>query len=47
MNKPPMAQRAIRVPDDIWEAAKAKANDRGENLSEVLRRFLERYVQEK
>lgn len=36
--------RAIRVPDDLWEKAKARAEEKGESVSEVVRRALERYV---
>lgn len=36
--------RTIRVPGPLWDAAKAKAGERGEPLSEVIRRALERYV---
>lgn len=44
MPKKPMPQRVIRVPDRLWEAAKAKADERGETVSEAVRKFLERYV---
>ena len=36
--------RAIRVPDVLWAAALAKAQDRDETVSDVVRRALERYV---
>ena len=36
--------RNVRVADDLWHAAMSKALDRGENLSEVIRRALEKYV---
>lgn len=39
-----MPQRAIRVGDPLWEAAKDAADERGENLSEVIRDFLKEYV---
>jgi len=39
--------RNIRVPDDEWEAAKAKAAERGESVTEVVRRALRRYVARK
>ena len=35
---------AIRVPRELREAAKAKADQRGEVLSEIIRTALERYV---
>lgn len=37
--------RNVRVPDDLWDAAMSKALERGESLSEVIRRALEKYVQ--
>lgn len=43
-NKPPMVMRSHRYPAALYEAAKAKADERGENLSDVLREALERYV---
>ena len=42
-----MKSRVIRVPDDLWAAAQAKAAQRGEYLSEVIRKALERYVRAK
>lgn len=42
--KPPMILRSIRVPENLWNAAKAQADARGENLSDVIREALERYV---
>jgi len=39
-NTPP---RSIRVPDDVWDAALAKAALRGESVSEAVVRFLRRY----
>lgn len=36
--------RAIRIPTEDWEAAKAVAADRGESLSQVVRDALDRYV---
>ena len=40
-------RRTIRVPDHIWVAAQAKAAERGEVLSEVVRKALERYAKRK
>lgn len=36
--------RAIRISDDLWEAARQVATERGETLSEVVREALRRYV---
>jgi hypothetical protein len=43
----PMLKKSIRVSDALWTAALAKADERGDNLSEVIRRALERYVRAK
>lgn len=43
-NAPKTPQRTVRVPDEVWNAAKAKADERGDNLSEVIRKALERYA---
>jgi len=39
-----MRPHNIRIPDGLWDEAQAKADERGDNLSEEIRRFLERYV---
>ena len=39
--------RGIRVPEALWRAAQAKAKERGEDLSTVIRRALQRYVRSK
>lgn len=36
--------RNIRVPDELWVAAKAKAAAEGRTVSEVLRDYLKRWV---
>lgn len=43
-NQPKDPARTIRVPTELWEAARRKAERQGENLSEVIRRYLRRYV---
>ena len=47
MSRKPMVPKAVRVPDELWRAAQAKADERGEYLSEVIRKALERYVARK
>jgi predicted HicB family RNase H-like nuclease len=42
-NQPKTPQRTVRVPDDVWERAKVRAEARGETVSDVVRRALERY----
>lgn len=44
VSKPNMVMRSIRVRLELWEAAKAKADERQENISDVIREALERYV---
>lgn len=44
MPREPMKNRVIRVSDRLWEAAQAKADEKGETVSEAVRKFLERYV---
>ena len=34
----------MRIPDELWEAAQREAEDRDEDLSEVVRRLLRQYV---
>lgn len=43
-NTPGTPRRTIRVPDALWTAAAAKAEERGESVSDVIRKALERYV---
>lgn len=47
MAKPPMVMRSIRVPLRLWNEAKAKADEREESISDVIREALERYVRRK
>jgi antitoxin component of RelBE/YafQ-DinJ toxin-antitoxin module len=44
MVREPKRNRVIRVPDRLWAAAKARADERGETVSEAIRKFLERYT---
>lgn len=46
-NKPKTPLHSFRCPDELWDAAKAKAEERGDNLSEELRKMVERYVKRK
>jgi predicted transcriptional regulator len=36
--------RTVRVPDELWEAAKRVAADNDETVTDVIIRALERYV---
>lgn len=43
-NQPKTPLRNVRVSDELWQAALLKAEERGETVSDVVRRALERYV---
>lgn len=43
-NKPKTPTRTLRVSDDLWQQALKKAEARGETLSDVMRKALQRYV---
>jgi antitoxin component of RelBE/YafQ-DinJ toxin-antitoxin module len=45
-NQPATPLRAIRIDDELWDAAKKVAADRDETVSDVIRRALERYVRD-
>jgi len=45
-NQPATPKRGVRIPDELWQAAMRVARDRGETLSQVIRRALERYVRQ-
>ena len=47
MTRPPRRPRSVKVEDELWDAAKAKADERGDLLSEVIREALKRYVRSK
>ena len=36
--------RAFRIADELYKKARAKAAERGETLTDVIRKALERYV---
>lgn len=42
--RPENRHRMVRVEDDLWAAAKAKAADEGTTVSAIIRGALERYV---
>jgi len=45
-NQPKTPKHGIRVPDDLWQAVKRKAHDRGETITEVVIRALKRYLRD-
>lgn len=44
MAKPPMVQKTYRIRKELYDAAMEKAEARQENLSDVIREALEKYV---
>jgi hypothetical protein len=44
MAREPKLNRVIRVQESLWARALKRADERGESLSEAIRRFLEGYV---
>lgn len=46
-NTPGTPRRSIRVADALWDAAQAKAEAEGTDVSAVIRKALERYVKRK
>lgn len=38
--------RSVKVPDERWTRAKAKAAERGETITDVINRKLEEYLEE-
>lgn len=36
--------RGVRVPDDLWQAAKERAVERGETVTDAIIRALRRYT---
>lgn len=42
--RPGTTARSVRIEDDLWRAALERAAERGESVSDVIRRALRRYV---
>lgn len=42
-DKDKMPLRAVRVPDEIWQAAQERAEAEGRTVSDVIRAALKRY----
>ena len=43
-NQPKTPARSIRIEDALWQRAQERAAERGETVSDAVRRFLERYT---
>lgn len=39
-----MVKRTLYVAETTWDRAKVRADEKGETVSEAVRKFLERYV---
>ena len=46
-NQPRTPLKSFRIPQELYERAQARAAERGETVSDVVRRALERYVRSK
>lgn len=46
-NQPKTPMRSVRISDDVWEAAKTKAAEKGESMTDVIRKALESYARRK
>lgn len=42
--RPQTPRRTVRVSPELWEKAQDRAEERGETVSDAVRRALERYV---
>lgn len=45
-NKPATPHRTVRVPDDLWAAAKQKAAAEGTTVTAVIIKALERFLRD-
>lgn len=43
-NKPATPKHGVRVPDELWQAVKRAAADRGETITDVVIRALKAYL---
>lgn len=43
-NAPKTPLRNVRVSDELWSAVQERAAERGETVTDVIRRALEKYV---
>ena len=39
-------RRTVRIEDELWDLAQAKAKEQGDNLSAIIRDALRQYVQD-
>lgn len=46
-NRPKTPIRGVRVSDESWKKAQKKAEERGESVSDAVRRCLDEYTKDK
>ena len=39
-------KRPVRIPDELWNAVRSKAEDQGTNASEVIRKLLTEWLKQ-
>lgn len=45
-NQPATPVRSVRIPDELWDALRARADERGETVTDVVLRALRVYLRE-
>lgn len=45
-NQPKTPVRTVRIPDELWEALRIRADERGETVTDVILRALRLYVRD-
>ena len=45
-NQPKTPNRTVRISDELWQAVKIRAKERGETVTEVIVRALQRYLRD-
>jgi hypothetical protein len=45
-NQPATPGHTFRIPDELWQALRAHADERGETVTDVVLRALRRYLRE-
>lgn len=45
-NQPATPGRSVRIPDELWEALRSRADERGETVTDVILRAIRFYLRE-
>lgn len=45
-NAPRTPVRSVRIPDEVWEALRRRADERGETITDVILRAIHRYLRD-